>query len=206
MILAVTNYDAATASNFAVCAVLFPLSITSLLGPQAVRTVLQDALAAQPTAPVLLFGHGAADMFIGNDGAGAIRLQDAALFSNRATFAFACSTAAALGPAITQSGGVWVGFKSEIFCLISDPSFRDIFEQVPQYAHQNIGNIVDETSAQDFIGDFVKLTHQLEAQVDDTGVGDMESYRALRSYRQKVQCRHLQAHNNMDLQQTLPSR
>jgi hypothetical protein len=187
MIVVVTDYDEATASNTVVCQHLQVDDGLQLWGEAAIRQAFVTLAAAAGNEPMLLVGHGSENEFFGNDGIAALTGGDGQLLAGRTTLAIACKTGGALGRQVALHGGTWCGFEGPISCLIGDGDVIHHFRSIPDFFMANAHLLANQATATVFINEYSNLMggiiSELESMADNPRI---EPIVAARWYRERL--------------------
>lgn len=184
MIVAVTSYDDATASNQAVCSILQNASHPQLFGNQVTRELLLNILRDNPRRETFFACHGQQEALIGHNGSTLITVADAITFSDRVNFAIACHTGDLLGAQVSKLGGLWCGYVGAINCLPSDADLISHFQRIPLFIRDRLHTINDAISANNFVAEFEILLEEITEAVE--GLGTMEPLLALMHYKTRL--------------------
>ena len=113
MILFAPAYDESTWCTFLLASELLPGATQPLLGPDATRSNLHQALARSDD-PVVALAHGTADQLKGHHREPVLTVRDARSMSARAVLAYACHTGTQLGHTMSRTGNTWWGYSGAI--------------------------------------------------------------------------------------------
>lgn len=127
MIVFVPGYDAATNANLAVARDLVLTEDLGLLGDEATRASLLEALRTRTAEALFSMSHGRPDHLCAQGGEAALTARDAAVAGGRSVYAFACHTASRLGSEMSRGGVTWWGYTGAIQCPEDAAPFRVLF-------------------------------------------------------------------------------
>lgn len=186
MILVITAQDAATRDNLLVAGGLAVGATVALLEHQAVRANVMAELTLAPTSPLLIFSHGRPGHLVGHDNNPSVSQEDIALLRNRESFAFACYTAASMGPTISEAGGTWFGFAGPVNCLPADADVRPHFEAIANFIANRFPGCTTTPAATHFVSDLNTLVDEAFAEIDESGLATFEQLHALRDITRRL--------------------
>ncbi|MFS8065323.1 MAG: hypothetical protein ACMG6S_03020 [Byssovorax sp.] len=130
MIVFVPGYDAATNANLAVARELVSAQDLGLLGGEATRANLVEALRTRAAEALFSMSHGRPDHLCAQGGDAALTARDAAGTGARSVYAFACHTASRLGAEMSRSGVTWWGYTGAIQCPEDAAPFLVLFVEL----------------------------------------------------------------------------
>lgn len=186
MIVFITAHDEPTNDNLLVAGHLGAHAIIGLLGPDAIRANVLDALQAHPYSPFMAFSHGQPESIRGNDDQPALMIADTHLLGNRESFAFACHTAHVLGPNVSAQGGTWFGYTGPVNCLPADPDGIHHFSDIADFVAQRFPGCNSANDARAFVKDISDLTEQKHDAIVASGTYTFEMLHALRDISRRL--------------------
>jgi hypothetical protein len=132
MIVFVPAYDEATRANLEIARGLPWIRGHTLLGEMATRESLLVALGTDD-GPLFAMAHGKQDHLVAHAAERALLAEDAQVIGRRQVFAFACHTAARLGPELSGKGVTWWGYIKEVTAPDPRDPFREHFVRIFDY-------------------------------------------------------------------------
>lgn len=189
MIVFVSAYDEATRANLAVARDLRLPHADRLIADGAVRTALHLALRANG-APLFAMSHGKPDHLCAQHCSHAtdhvaLSVQDVSVLGSRSVFAYACHTAARLGPEVSSQGVTFWGYIREITAPDARDAFRGYFVRIFDYIGESFPGAGSAEQRRDVLERIKALCDEAALAVDEAADADptldvLETYQSLR--------------------------
>ena len=161
MIIFATNHDESTAESLKLAQSIIEETDTLLLENNAIRASLLAVLETQTNAPLMVFSHGKASHWLGNDDIPAFIMGDISLLANRKTFVYACWTAAELGKAASaQPNCFYGGYNNAV--ITGGSAIPNEMKAVFQFIKTRFYALEDEADVVLFLEQLCKLCDETE--------------------------------------------
>ena len=163
----VPAYDEPTRSNLAIAREVVGAADMVLFGDHATPQGLHQHLASYPELPLFAMSHGWHDRLFAQGGAVALDCDDAVLLTGRRCFVFACHTAARLGGAVRDEGGIWWGYAGAIQSPPDHPALLPLFAALFRFIKQGFAAAVSREERMEFLEELCARCQAAAGQLQD---------------------------------------
>ena len=163
----VPAYDVPTRSNLAIAREVVGAADMVLFGDHATPQGLREHLGGHPEFPLFAMSHGGHDRLFAQSGAVALDCDGAVLLTGRRCFVFACHTAARLGGAVRDEGGIWWGYAGAIQSPPDHPALLPLFAALFRFIKQGFAAAVERDERAEFLEALRARCQAAEDQLQD---------------------------------------
>jgi hypothetical protein len=199
MIVFVPAYDPATHLNLVIARRILPDGCRALLGPEATRAALFEALEGSGDAPLLAMSHGEKERLLAQNRrttdelrrAGIVDVKeqrevlretdqtalepgDGASVRRRSIFVYACNTGTHLGSSLVGAGAVYWGYTGKINTPAENPSLDFLFVPIFEYIRDAWPDARSERTRRDVLNRIETLCESAAQTLDDLAEKDAE--------------------------------
>lgn len=181
MLIFVTAYDEATKANLVIAENIIEKDDTALFKSKATRAELYQLLS-QPQSACFIFAmsHGNKEALLDNNQSQAITVNDAAHFSRKAVFAWACYTGTSLGWYMAQAQGIWWGYDCAVTAPDADPLYEPIFRRIFQKIKSDFPQVTNAQQVQGMLDTLKDLCDQAADELDHLDMPPLGLYSCCR--------------------------